>query len=123
MAHLNALDLPCWDFSAAGQLFAPWDSSAALICASGMLELYELTGEEGYKNNALRLLKAVERFCLTEDYPNCQPLILHGCSGTVYSEKDPERLKNTTIDQALVYADYFYLECKLKLSDCKTRIF
>lgn len=123
MAHLNSLDLPCWDFSATGQLFAPWDSSAALICASGMLELYELTGEEQYKNNALRLLTAVERFCLTEDYPQCQPLILHGCSGTVYSEKDPERLKNSTIDQALVYADYFYLECKLKLSDCKTRIF
>lgn len=123
MAHLNSLDLPCWDFAAANQLFAPWDSSAALICASGFLELYELTGQVQYKENALRLLTAAERFCLTADYPQCQPLILHGCSGTVYSEENPEQLQNTTIDQALVYADYFYLECKLKLSDCKRRIF
>lgn len=123
MEHLNALDLPCWDFTAASQLFAPWDSSAALICASGMLELYELTGDGQYQENALRLLHAVERFCLTVDYPRCQPLILHGCSGTVYSEKDPQQLQNTTIDQALVYADYFYLECKLKLSGSKRRIF
>lgn len=123
MKHLNALDLPCWDFSASKQLFAPWDSSAALICASGFLELHELTGQAQYKENALRLLNAVERFCLTADYPDCQPLILHGCSGTVYSESDPERLKNCTIDQSLVYADYFYLECKLKLSGCKQRIF
>ena len=123
MAHLNALDLPCWDFTAAKELFAPWDSSAALVCASGFLELYELTGQEQYKENALRLLSAVERFCLTVDYPACQPLILHGCSGTVYSEDNPNLLENTTIDQALVYADYFYLECKLKLSACKRRIF
>lgn len=123
MTHLNALDLPCWDFSAADQVFAPWDSSAALICASGMLELHELTGEERYRADALRLLRAVERFCLTEDYDQCQPLILHGCTGTAYAESDPKRLKVTVIDQALVYADYFYLECKLKLSDCKKRIF
>ena len=123
MAHLNSLDLPCWDFSAAHQLFAPWDSAAALICASGYLELFDLTGEVVYRENALRLLKAVERFCLTADYPDCQPLIIHGCSGTAYSKNAPEILKNTTIDQALVYADYFYLECKLKLSDCKRRIF
>ena len=123
MEHLNALDLPCWDFSAANELFAPWDSSAALICASGFLELYELTEQAQYKENALRLLRAVERFCLTVDYPACQPLILHGCSGTVYSQSDPNQLQNTTIDQALVYADYFYLECKLKLSNCKKRIF
>lgn len=123
MNHLNSVDLPCWDFSAAHQLFAPWDSSAALICASGFLELYQLTGQEKYRQYAQRLITAVERFCLTADYPQCQPLILHGCSGTVYSQSDPERLKNTTIDQALVYADYFYLECKLKLSEEKRRIF
>lgn len=123
MEHLNSVDLPCWDFAAADQLFAPWDSSAALICASGFLELFELTGQVQYKENALRLLSAVEHFCLTTDYPRCQPLILHGCSGTVYSESTPNLLENTTIDQALVYADYFYLECKLKLSDCKRRIF
>ena len=123
MQHLNSVDLPCWDFSAADQMFAPWDSSAALVCASGMLELYELTADEKYRENALRLLKAVERFCLTADYENCQPLILHGCTGTVYTESDPKRLKVPVIDQALIYADYFYLECKLKLSSCKTRIF
>ena len=123
MTHLNSVDMPCWDFSASNQTFAPWDSSASLICASGLLELYELTGDKEYREDAIRLLRAVERFCLTEDYPACQPLILHGCSGTAYSESDPKMLKVTTIDQALVYADYFYLECKLKLSDCKIRIF
>ena len=123
MEHLGCVDMPCWDFAAADQAFAPWDSSAGLICASGLLELHELTGKKEHLDSALRLLKAVERFCLTTDYENCQPLILHGCVGTAYSAENPSELKVRVIDQALVYADYFYLECKLKLSRCKVRIF
>lgn len=123
MDNLNALDLPCWDFGAKDDVFAPWDSSAALICASGFLELWSLTGQKEYKEMALRLIRAVERFCLTVDYEKCQPLIIHGCSGTVVSKEDPKRIQEPVIDQALVYADYFYMECKLKLSDCPVRVF
>lgn len=123
MAHLNAVDMPCWDFDAADEIFAPWDSSAAVICASGLLEIFELTGEEKFLGYAKRLLKAVENFCLTTEYDACQPLVLHGCSGTVYSKGEPERIKVPNIGQALVYADYFYMECLLKLSELKVRVF
>ena len=123
MEHLNAVDMPCWDFDATNEVFAPWDSSAAVICASGLLEIYELTGKQKYFDYATRLIKAVEQFCLTTSYEVCQPLILHGCSGTAYSKDKPELLKVPNIGQALVYADYFYMECLLKMSKHKVRIF
>lgn len=123
MAHLSAVDMPCWDFDAADQPFAPWDSSAAVICASGLLELCELSGEQKYFRYAERLVKAVERFCLTTAYEKCQPLILHGCSGAAYTKDRPELIKVPNIGQALVFADYFYLECLLKMSGHEERIF
>ncbi|MBQ6895395.1 MAG: glycoside hydrolase family 88 protein [Clostridia bacterium] len=123
MNHLSAVDMPCWDFDAKDENFAPWDSSASVICASGLLEIFELTGEDVYKNYAQRLLNAVEKFCLTDGYDNCQPLILHGCIGSAYAKEDSTKIKNRMIGQALVYGDYFYLECKLKLSKEKIRVF
>lgn len=123
MNHLSAIDMPCWDFAAADELFAPVDSAASAICASGLLEIYELTGDEKYLGYANRLIRALEKFSLTDGYDKAQPLILNSCSGAVYSKNDTTRIVNKTINQALVYADYFYLECKLKLSDNKIRIF
>ncbi|MBR3996165.1 MAG: glycoside hydrolase family 88 protein [Clostridia bacterium] len=123
MDNLTAVDMPSWDFAAKDQTFAPWDSAASTICASGLLEIYELTGDKKYYDYAMRLLDAIERFCLTVDYDNCQPLILHGCIGTAYSKGNEQFIKNLWIGQALTYSDYFYLECKLKLSDNKIRIF
>lgn len=123
MNNLSPIDLPCWDFSASDERFAPIDSSAATVCASGLLEIYELTGEEKYLGYAQRLLAALEKFSLTEGYDEVQPLILNSCSGAVYSKNDPSRIVNSNISQSLVYADYFYLECKLKLSENKIRIF
>lgn len=123
MDHLSAMDMPCWDFTAADQLFAPWDSAASAICASGLLEMWQLTGENVYKENAIRLLKALETFCLTDQYPKCQMLLLHGCVGSAYQEAVPQKLDNSAIGVSLVYADYFYLECMLKLSGSKLHIF
>lgn len=124
MSHLNAVDLPPWDFTAGtGFEFVPWDSSAATVCASGLLELYELTGNESYKNDALRLIKALERFCVTDAYEDCQPLLLHNTAGTAYHAASPKEIKICAIDQASVYADYYYMECKLKLSNKKIRVF
>ncbi len=123
MNNLSTVDMPCWDFAAKDEVFAPWDASAATICASGLLEIYELTGEKKYYDYAIRLLDALERFCLTVGYDKCQPLIIHGCVGTAYSKGNEKQLIDTQINQALIYADYFYLECKLKLSENKMRIF
>ena len=121
--HLDSVGMPCWDFSAASEIFAPWDSSAAVIAASGMIELHELTHDDFYLSCAKNILASVERFCLTDKYPKCQPLILHGCIGSAYSKCEPKSIINPYIEQALVYADYFYMECLMKLSDCKIRIF
>lgn len=123
MNHLSGIDIPCWDFSTADMDFSPWDSSASAICASGLLELWELTGEGKYKEDAIRLLNALETFCLTDKYENCQPLLLHGCVGPAYQKEKPDQINTWAIDRPLIYGDYFYLECKLKLSDCKLRVF
>jgi len=123
MNNLTAVDIPCWDFAAKDEVFAPWDSAAATICASGLLEIYEITDDKKYYDYAIRLLDAIERFCLTVGYDKCQPLILHGCVGTAYSKGNENNLINRSIGQALIYSDYFYLECKLKLSKNKIRVF
>lgn len=123
MNNLSAVDMPCWDFAAKDETFAPWDSSAAAICASGLLEVYELTSEKKFYDYAIRLLDALEKFCLTVGYDKCQPLIIHGCVGSAYSKGNEKQLVQPKINQALIYADYFYLECKLKLSENKIRIF
>ncbi len=123
MEHLSAVDLPAWDFSTTDFEFVPWDASASVICASGLLELAELTGQNAFREDAIRLLNALERYCLTDGYEGCQPLILHNTAGPVYQENNLNELKVRAIDQASVYADYFYLECKLKMSSEKLRIF
>ncbi len=124
MNHLNCVDLPAWDFFVCDKFdFIPWDASAATICASGLLELYDLTKMEDHKSNALRLLRAIEKFCVTSEYENCQPLVLHNTAGPVYRDDKFNEILVPAIDQASVYADYFYLECKLKLSSNKLRIF
>ncbi len=124
MKHLTAVDLPIWDFSVDEDYdFAPWDASAATICASGLLELFDLTEKEEHKSSAIRLIRAIEKFCVTAEYENCQPLVLHNSAGTVYRKEDNQKIIVGAIDQASVYADYFYLECKLKLSCEKLRIF
>ncbi len=123
MSHLSPVDMPTWDFSAASLAFAPWDSAASAICASGLLEIYALTKDEKYKAYAERLLKALEKFASTEGYDDCQPLFLHGVVGSAYRDDDPNKLVNRSIGQALVYTDYFYLECKLKLRGEETKVF
>ena len=124
MEHLSAVDMPWWDFAAREKNdFVPWDASAAAICASGLLELFELTGKQEHKENALRLLRALERFCVTDQYPDYQPLVLHNTAGPAYHCDAVKNLLVCMIDQASVYADYFYLECKCKLSGQTVRIF
>lgn len=112
--NLDSVDMPCWDFKAKDEPFAPWDASAACICASGLLELYEITKDSKYNNYAERLIKSIEKFALTTNYPKCQPLILHSTVGSAYRENDKNTLLNKTIGQAVVYADYFYMECLMK---------
>lgn len=123
MNHLSAVDMPCWDFAVSDEPFAPWDSAAAAVCASGLLEIYDITHDELYNKYANRLINALENFCLTDKYEKCQPLILHGCIGAAYKQGDPFKITNRSITQSLVYSDYFYLECKLKQSKNTIRVF
>ncbi len=124
MDHLSVVDMPWWDFRASGKSdFVPWDASAAVVCASGLLELFELTGKEEHRKNALRLIRAIERFCVTDTYENCQPLVLHNTAGPAYCQNAKKNLLVCAIDQASVYADYFYLECKCKLANRILRVF
>ncbi len=126
MDNLSGVDMPCWDFSAKSEAFAPWDSSAAAICASGLLELSDLTeGEEKeyFRSQAERLLEALDKWCSTEEYPKMEPILLHGCIGSAYREHKEKEIVVKEIQQALTYGDYFYLESILKMTKSKVRIF
>ena len=126
MKHLSGTDIPCWDFAAADQTFAPWDSSAAAICASGLMELADLTDAkdaEYYVQQAKRLMSALDKWCSTEDYPRMEPILIHGCGGSAYREGYEKQIKSPAICQAFTFGDYYYMETLLKMSDCKIRIF
>lgn len=126
MKQLSAFDLPCWDFSAKSQLFAPWDSSAAAICAAGCLEIERLSDnqeeKDEFKEYSLRLLSALDKWCVTSDYPDVEPLLYHGCVGQVFAKNHEDKLVIPVIGQGLVYGDYFYLECLLRLKGNDIRI-
>lgn len=126
MSHLSAFDLPCWDFDAKDNAFAPWDSSAAAICAAGCLEIESLaesqSEKEEFRAYALRLLSALDKWCVTEDYPNIEPILYHGCTGQVFPKGQEDKIVIPSINQALVYGDYFYLECLLRLGGNNIRI-
>ena len=121
MEQLSAFDLPCWDFDAKHHTFAPWDSSAAAICAAGCLEIEKHCDNQAEKDefraHALRLLAALDKWCVTEDYLHIEPLLYHGTAGQVFAKGKENSISISTIDQALVYGDYYYMECMLRLME------
>jgi len=100
MAHLPLDGVPRAD------LLAPqddpacvMDSSAAAIAAGGMLMIEKLTGNKSRREDALKLLEALQPTCVAGDKD--EALLLHGNVG--YH-------RPLSKDIPLIYGDYFYLE-------------
>ena len=118
MKHLEEDYVPMWDFNAGqkgytpdGESYAknfmnnttgPRDASAAAIVCSALFELGEITKNQTYTDDAVKMLKSLAspayRAPLGE---NANFMIMH-CTGSIPHESE--------IDQPLVYADYYFIE-------------
>lgn len=88
------------------------DSTAAAIAACGLIELAKMCGNAGYgdgekyRTAALRILAALDE--KRADYDPARDGILGHCSAQYHAEDH---------DLHFVYADYYYIEALLKLSN------
>ena len=85
------------------------DSSAASIAAAGLIVLEKLTGISRYRDDAIKLLEALQGTCVADE--NEEALLLHGNVG--YH-------RPISKDIPLIYGDFFYLEALCMLDGSNT---
>lgn len=105
--------VPFWDFRLPSNEGEPRDSSAAACAACGMLELYDITGDELFRAHGEEIAKS-----LYENYADfdssAQELIGQGTSNK------PE---NSNINVGLIYGDYFFAEALSRLCGNDVKLF
>jgi len=87
----------------------PYESSAAAIAASGLLDLARLSGQATYREQALRILNSLTgpEF-LADQTPGWEGLLKHG----IYHQR-----KGLGVDESVMWGDYFLLEAAWKVLD------
>ena len=97
--------IPYYDFKADETDNNVFDSSAASIAASGLMECYQLTGDIEYLERAKKLLDAlIDRYA---DFSDKSEGIIQ--MGTVNKPAD------VGINVPIIYGDYFFMEALLKM--------
>jgi unsaturated chondroitin disaccharide hydrolase len=102
--------VPPWDFDAPAQDPSLWDSSAAAIAASGLLDLakqVELQADsERYRTAAVTILKTLcsDQF-LAKSRPEWEGILLHG----VYHYH-----KGLGVGESVAWGDHFFVEALVK---------
>jgi hypothetical protein len=96
-----------WDFDAPRP--GPWDTSAAVVAASGLLLICQLEKNLNYLQPALKLLEVVLDQALA---PEDGDVILDRATAANY-----RYYKNPTKNHGLVYADYYLIEAGNRLVD------
>jgi unsaturated chondroitin disaccharide hydrolase len=91
---------------------APYESSAAAIAASGLLDLARLCPDTGRaKNYHLASLRILDRLCSPEflaiNTPGWEGLLKHG----IYHQR-----KGLGVDESVMWGDYFLMEAMSKVS-------
>ena len=89
----------------------PYESSAAAIAASGMLDLAKLTGDPAraylYHTYSLRILDTLtEPEFLAVETPAWEGILKHG----IYHQR-----KGLGVDESVIWGDYFFLEALSKV--------
>ncbi|WDM24046.1 glycoside hydrolase family 88 protein [Paenibacillus polymyxa] len=98
--------LPVWDFRAEEEHRGAWDSSAAAIAASGLLELAKYSTRAGHFTEAAEsILKGLHHTCTAWGEEH-EGLLMNG---TVHY---PEQ---KYINVPIIYGDYFFVEALAKL--------
>ncbi|MDT0648002.1 glycoside hydrolase family 88 protein [Zunongwangia sp. F260] len=98
--------IPYWDFKDPQIPDAPRDVSAATIMASALFELSSYAENEDYQKYSEKVLNSLhsEKYILSEDVQG--PFILKHSTGHWPHKKE--------IDEPIIYADYYFLEAKLR---------
>jgi len=103
--------VPYWDYDAPVDDPPLWDSSAAAITASGLLDLAEApldaAERERYRQSALTILQTLcsDRF-QASSIPGWEGILLHG----VYHKN-----KNLGVDESVAWGDHFFVEALVKV--------
>jgi unsaturated chondroitin disaccharide hydrolase len=87
----------------------PYESSAAAISASGLLDLARLSGNASYRKQAIGILDTLTgpEF-LADQTPGWEGLLKHG----IYHQR-----KGLGVDESVMWGDYFFLEAVGKVLD------
>ncbi|MDV6167424.1 glycoside hydrolase family 88 protein [Flavobacterium sp. DG1-102-2] len=100
--------IPYWDFNAPDIPAAPRDASAAAITASALLELATFTRDRTlkreYEEKAMKMITELTAHYQSR-YAN-NALLMHSTG---------HKPANGEIDSSIIYADYYYLECLVRL--------
>jgi unsaturated chondroitin disaccharide hydrolase len=102
--------VPYWDYDAPVEKPPMWDSSAAAITASGLLDLAkqiaDRADQETFRIAAITILKTLcsDDF-LAKSKPEWEGILLHG----VYHKN-----KNIGVDESVAWGDHFFVEALVK---------
>ncbi len=102
--------VPYWDFDLPQDAPHLWDSSAAAIAASGLLDLAEVVGDpERAKKYHSEALSTLATLCspefLAKDDPEWEGILKHG----VYHFH-----KNLGVDESVAWGEHFFVEALVK---------
>lgn len=101
--------IPRWDLSLKGMVNEPRDTSAASIMACGLMDIYEATGDEFYKNAAYLIFKT-----LYESYTT--NMLDEGIVGQAVGNKPGGKFINCS----LIYGDYYFAELTKRFLDLQS---
>jgi unsaturated chondroitin disaccharide hydrolase len=103
--HSPADGIPPWDFNAPSESRTLYDTSAAAICASGLLRLCRLEPDslKGhlYWSTAVRILRSLCEKHLAKDDPKWEGIL----KGGVYHVH-----KGLGVDESVMWGEYFFCE-------------
>ena len=106
--RLPADQIPFWDFNDPDIPNAPRDASAAATTASALLELATFTRDRTlkreYEDKSMKMITELTTHYQSR-YEN-NALLIHATG---------HKPANSEIDNSIIYADYYYLECLVRL--------
>lgn len=99
--------IPRWDFMYQGDKKEPFDTSAAAITACAMMNVYDITADEFYKNSAYYILESLYKNYSSRNDSGSNVVLYHATGN--YPQ-------NRNIDVSLIYGDYYFAELIARLS-------
>ncbi|MFV0344856.1 MAG: glycoside hydrolase family 88 protein [Bacteroidales bacterium] len=105
--------VPYWDFDVNGDPNLPRDVSASAIVASALVELAEYVPQQKKEliASASKILKSIADNYMNDNSDKHPNLLLNSSTGSV-----PHR---SEINTPIIYADYYFLEALVRLSEMK----